>query len=100
LNDAPNAVRPAPFAGGYAGAANVDKAYHLAAGALIYTVSHAIDLPDSVSLAIVLLAAVAKELSDYASSSGQVEALDIVATMLGGLAAYAAFNAYRLRLHN
>jgi hypothetical protein len=98
LKDALNAANLEPYAGGYAECANVDKAYHLAAGALIYTVSDAIDLPDSVSLAIVLLAAVAKELEDYARSSGQVEALDIVATMLGGLAAYAAFNAYRLRL--
>ena len=78
----------------------MDKALHAGSGALIYTVSDAIGFPDSVSLAIVLLAAVAKELADYASSSGQVEALDIVATMLGGLAAYAALSAYRIRLHN
>ena len=78
----------------------MDKALHAAAGALIYTVSDSIGLPDSVSLAIVLLAAVAKELADYASSTGQVEALDILATLAGGLIAYSATTAYRLRLHN
>lgn len=78
----------------------MDKALHALAGALIFTACDLIGLPERVSLLIVLLAGCIKELSDYASQAGQIEAADILATMLGGLLAYSLTAAYRLRVPN
>ena len=78
----------------------MDKALHALAGVLIFAASDLLDLPGSVSMAIVLLASAAKELADHASSNGQVEALDILSTLAGGLIAYIAAAAYRLTLPN
>lgn len=61
-----------------------DKALHFAAGAFIAVIASPFGWP--ISLGMALLAGIGKEVYDH-FTNGSVEALDILATVMGGIAA-------------
>lgn len=65
-----------------------DKIYHFAVGVLIFAISSVLFDNLMLSLGIVALAGVAKEVYDKISGKGTCELLDFVATVAGGLVAY------------
>ena len=55
---------------------NIDKLYHFIAGVLLYLLGGHL---------LVMAGAVGKELYDYASRKGTVDAMDFIVTIVGGL---------------
>ena len=61
-----------------------DKANHYVYGSVIYFISN-LFLSPILSMLVILLIALLKELYDYKAKTGTPEAMDVVWTLLGGL---------------
>lgn len=65
-----------------------DKCLHVIAGVVVYAVAHLTTW--QIGIAVVLLAAIAKETFDH-FTGGDVSAWDLLATLMGGLLGLACY---------